>query len=336
MGKPMSGRAFSQMKRNTIVTGCTDEARSNSQGMTSRMVSLARRAADAGVASGGRLTRAAAVAALVVSVAGCSTVDSFSSLNPFGGEKYKTKVLPDVPAQGIYDQGLARMSRKDYTGAAKKFEELEKYHPFTQWSRKGLLMSTYAYYEGGNYDESSASALRYVNLYPSTKETPYAMYIVGMSLYNQIPDITRDQENAERAIVVFNQLIEKYPKSEYVEDAKYKVTVARDQLAGKEMSVGRYYLKRRNFGGAINRFRNVLAKYQTTRHVEEALYRLVEAYLGLGIVHEAQTAGAVLGHNYPDSQWYKDAYALLTGRGLKPNRSAGSWIARLFPGTRRG
>jgi len=276
-----------------------------------------------------------AAAAMLVSVAGCSTVESFSSLNPFGGSKYKTKILPDVPAQNIYDQGLARMARKDYSGAAKKFEELEKYHPFTQWSRKGLLMTTFAQYEGAKYDDAVASGTRYVNLYPSTKETAYAMYLVGMSLYNQIPDITRDQETAQRAIIVFNQLIEKYPKSEYVEDAKFKVEVARDQLAGKQMSVGRYYLKRRDFGGAINRFRVVLAKYQTTRHVEEALYRLVEAYLGLGIVHEAQTAAAVLGHNYPSSQWYKDAYALLQGRGLKPHRRLGSWISKLFSGSRR-
>lgn len=279
--------------------------------------------------------RAAIIGAVAFPLGACSTIESFSSLNPFGGEKYKTKLLPDVPGQEIYDQALARLYRKDYGGAAKKFEELEKQHPFTQWSRKGLIMQAYSYFEGGKYDEAGAAATRYVNLYPSTNETPYAMYLVGMSLYNQIPDITRDQENSERAIVVFNQLVEKYPKSEYAEDAKFKVVVARDQLAGKEMSVGRYYLRRNQFSGAINRFRNVLSKYQTTRHVEEALFRLVEAYLGLGIVHEAQTAAAVLGHNYPDSQWYKDAHARLTGRGLQPKFSAGSWIGRLFPGNRR-
>lgn len=284
-----------------------------------------------------KLVRAGAILALLVPFAACSTIDSFSALNPFGGAKYKTKILPDIPAQSIYDQGLARLAKKDYGGAAKKFEELEKQHPFTHWSRKGLIMSTFSYYDGGKYDAANASAMRYIGLYPSTKEAPYALYMAGMSIYNQIPDITRDQENAERAIVVFTRLVDKYPKSEYVEDAKYKITVAKDQLAGKEMSVGRYYLKRRNFGGAINRFRSVLAKYQTTRHVEEALFRLVEAYLGLGIVHEAQTAAAVLGHNFPDSRWYRDAYARLTGRGLKPKRGVGSWISRLFPigGNRR-
>src|SRR5690606_32099227 len=134
---------------------------------------------------------------------------------------------------------------------------------------------------------------------------------------------------ADNAMQLFQQLIDKYPKSEYTEDAKFKLQVARDQLAGKEMSVGRFYLGRRNYNGAINRFREVLSKYHTTRHAEEALYRLVEAYLGLGIVHEAQTAAAVLGHNFPDSQWYKDAFARLQGRGLEPQSFAGSWLTGL-------
>lgn len=278
-----------------------------------------------------RLTsRLALAAVLLAPLAACSTFDDFSSLNPFGGSKYKTKLLPDVPAQKIYDQALARSYKNDHVGAAKKFAELEKQFPFSEWSRKGLLMTTYSHYSAGQYVEAATSATRYVNLYPSTPDTPYMMYLAGMSLYNQIPDITRDQENAERAVIVFTQLIQKFPKSEYVEDAKFKINVARDQLAGKEMSVGRYYLKRNNFTGAINRFRVVVGKYQTTRHIEEALYRLVEAYLALGIVHEAQTAAAVLGHNFPSSRWYKDAYARLTGRGLQPKISRGSWITRLF------
>ena len=260
-------------------------------------------------------------------LASCSTIEN---LNPFGGEKYETKILPDVPATDIYDQGLARLPRRDATGAVTKFEELEKQFPFSQWSRKGLIMQTYALYEGGKYEEAAISGQRYFNLYPATDETPYAMYLTAMSLYNQIPDITRDQDRAEKALVVFQQLIEKFPKSEYVDDAKFKVQVVRDQLAGKEMSVGRFYLSRRNNTAAINRFREVLAKYQTTRHVEEALYRLVEAYLSLGIVHEAQTAAAVLGHNFPDSQWYKDAYGRLKGEGYEPKLSQGSWITRTF------
>lgn len=273
------------------------------------------------------LVRMLAIAALVVPMGACSTIES---LNPFGGEKYKTKILPEVPAQQIYDQGLARLQNKDYSGAAKKFSELEKQYPFSRWSRKGLLMTTFAHYEGGAYDDASASARRYVSLYPSTDETPYAMYLMGMSAYNQIPDITRDQAETQRALQIFQALIDKFPKSEYAKDARFKIQVTRDQLAGKEMSVGRFYLRRNNFAGAVNRFRAVLFKYQTTRHAEEALYRLVEAYLGLGVVHEAQTAAAVLGHNFPDGRWYKDAYGLLKGKGFAPKENRGSWISRAF------
>lgn len=277
-----------------------------------------------------RVAQTAVIAVAAGLLASCSTIEN---LNPFGGEKYETKILPDVPADDIYDQGLVRLQRRDTAGAATKFEELEKQFPFSQWSRRGLLMQTYSLFEGGKYEEAAISAQRYYSLYPATEETPYAMYLAGMSMYNQIPDVSRDQERAEKALVIFQQLIEKFPKSEYVEDARFKVQVVRDQLAGKEMSVGRFYLSRRNNTAAINRFREVLSKYQTTRHVEEALYRLVEAYLSLGIVHEAQTAAAVLGHNFPDSQWYKDAYGRLKGEGFEPRVSAGSWMTRIFQRT---
>lgn len=271
--------------------------------------------------------RLALVAALCSPMAACST---FDGLNPFGGEKYETKLLADEPADQIYDQGLARLNKGDSEGAAKKFSDLDKQYPFSAHSRKGLIMTTYSQYQGGSYDDAIGSAQRYVNLYPTSPDAPYAMYLAAMSYYNQVPDISRDQERAEKSLVVFNQLIEKYPKSEYVDDAKYKVQVMRDQLAGKEMSVGRYYLGRHNYPAAVNRFRDVIGKYQTTRHVEEALYRLTESYLGLGISQEAQTAAAILGHNYPDSQWYKDAFNLLQAGGLSPNETKGSWLSNLF------
>ncbi len=274
--------------------------------------------------------RFCALALAVAPLAGCSTLES---LNPFGGEKYETKLLPDEPAEGIYDQGLARLQKRDHEGASKKFAELEKQFPFSQWSRKGLLMVAYSNYEGGKYDDSAAAAIRYIGLYPSTPETPYALYLAGMSMYNQIPDISRDQDRAEQAVKIFNDLVQKFPKSEYAEEAKYKLVVARDQLAGKEMSVGRFYLTRKNYTAAVNRFREVLGKYQTTRHTEEALYRLTEGYLALGVTQEAQTAAAVLGHNFPDSQWYKDAFNLLQTGGLSPNENRGSWISRLFQRT---
>ena len=191
-------------------------------------------------------------------------------------------------------------------------------------------MQTYSQYPGGQYDDAIASANRYINLYPSSPDAPYATYLAAMSYYNQVPDISRDQERAEKALTLFVSLVEKYPNSEYVEDSKYKIQVTRDQLAGKEMSVGRFYLTRKNYTAAVNRFRDVVGKYQTTRHIEEALYRLTEAYLALGIVNEAQTAAAVLGHNYPDSQWYKDAYGLLQNGGLEPNEDNRSWISKAF------
>ena len=196
-----------------------------------------------------------------------------------GGEKYETKILPDIPPDTIYDQGLARMQKKDYEGAAKKFGELEKQYPSSQWSNKALLMQTYAQFTEGKYDDAVGTANRFIGLYPNSPDTPYVYYLAGMSYYNQIPEADRDQERAEKAVAVFSTLIQKFPKSEYVTDAKFKIQVAKDQLAAREMKVGRYYLTESNYTAAINRFREVLGKYQTTRHTEEALYRLVEGYL---------------------------------------------------------
>jgi outer membrane protein assembly factor BamD len=155
---------------------------------------------------------------------------------------------------------------------------------------------------------------------------------MASSYYDQIPDITRDQEKSERAILALQELVERYPRSEYVADARKKIQVASDQLAGKELEVGRFYLQKRNYAGAINRFRTVVSRYQTTRHVEEALERLTEAYMAMGIVSEAQTAAAVLGHNFPDSPWYKDAYNLLSKGGVEPREDSGSWISKAFRG----
>jgi outer membrane protein assembly factor BamD len=193
-------------------------------------------------------------------------------------------------------------------------------------------MEAYATYEGGLYEESITASRRYLQSYPNTSDAAYAQYLMASSYYDQIPDITRDQEKSERAILALQELIQRYPNSEYVADAKKKIQVASDQLAGKELEVGRFYLQKRNYAGAINRFRTVVARYQTTRHVEEALERLTEAYMAMGIVSEAQTAAAVLGHNFPDSPWYKDAYALLTKGGVEPREDSQSWISKAFRG----
>jgi outer membrane protein assembly factor BamD len=268
-----------------------------------------------------------AIALVSAPLGACSTIDD---LNPFGSEKYKTKNEPDEAPSAIYDQGLARLQKGDEDGAAKKFTDLGKQYPYSDWSKKGLLMTTYSQYQSGDYDSAEQSSEHYVKLYPNAPETPYALYLGAMSYYSQIPDISRDQDRAAKALVLFQQIVEKFPKSEYADDAKFKIQVTRDQVAGKEMSIGRFYLTRRNYTAAINRFRNVLTNYQTSRHAEEALYRLTEAYLGLGITGEAQTAAAVLGHNFPDGEWYKDAFALLQSGGLSPNEDQASWISKIY------
>jgi outer membrane protein assembly factor BamD len=274
--------------------------------------------------------------ALIVCGVGLTGCDTLSALNPFGGgEKYRMEIVPEVPAEQLYNQGLARLQNRDFEGAAKKFGDLDKQYPYSEWSRKALIMTTYSNFEGGAFPEAVNNAKRYLQLHPASKDAAYAQYLMAMSYYNQVPDVTRDQEQTERAVVALQELIDRYPKSEYVQDARHKIQVTRDQLAGKEMEVGRYYLQRRNYTAAINRFRDVVAKYQTTRHVEEALMRLAEAYMALGIVGEAQTAAAVLGHNFPDSQWYKDAFVLLQSGGLAPREDAGSWISRAFRGVTR-
>jgi outer membrane protein assembly factor BamD len=279
----------------------------------------------------------AAVRAVVLVAGGLSLTacDSLAGLNPFGGEKYKMEIVPDVPPSKLYDEGLGRIKSSDYEGAAKKFSQIDKQHPQSEWSRIALIMSAYANYEGKRWEEAINDSKRYIQLHPSSKDTAYAYYLLAMSHFNQIPDVTRDQERSEKALAALQELVTKYPKSEYVSDARHRIQVARDQIAGNQMEIGRFYLQKRNYTGAINRFRDVVAKYQTTRHVEEALMRLTESYMALGIADEAQTAAAVLGHNFPDSQWYKDSYALLRSGGLQPREDTGSWISRAFKGLTR-
>ncbi|MDJ0448640.1 outer membrane protein assembly factor BamD [Methylocystis sp. JR02] len=274
---------------------------------------------------------AAAALALAIAPARADIMDTLTSGFGLlgGGEKYKTEITPDIPADDLYNQGLARLKAKDYEKAAKRFGEVEKNYPSSEWSRKALLMTVFTQYEKPAYDEAVQAAQRYIGLYPNSPDTPYVFYLAGMSYYNQVPDVMRDQSSAEKALQIFSELIQKYPKSEYVADAKYKMGVARDQLAAKEMQVGRFYLTRKNYPAAINRFHDVLGKYQTTRHTEEALYRLTEAYLAMGVTNEAQTAAAILGHNYPDSQWYKDAHALLKTGGLEPHEYSDSWLSKV-------
>jgi outer membrane protein assembly factor BamD len=220
--------------------------------------------------------------------------------------------------------------RKDPKAASKKFEEVDRQHPYSDWARKSLLMSAYAFYNSGDFDSCIGAATRYVTLHPGSPDAAYAQYLIAASHYDQIPDTSRDQGRTEKAIAALEEVIRKYPTSEYAISAKAKLEGARDQLAGREMNIGRYYMQKRDYTAAINRFKTVVTQYQTTRHVEEALARLTEAYMAIGIVGEAQTAAAVLGHNFPDSRWYKDAYNLVKSGGLEPSENQGSYISRAF------
>ena len=273
------------------------------------------------VARGRGALRLALLLAVALPIAGCSYFN-----------EAKDDVGPDEPADKLYSEGLSGLNSGDYDAAKKKFSEVDRQHPYTDWGRKSVLMTTYASYRSGKYEDAIASGNRYVQLHPTSPDAAYAQYLVGMSYYNQVPDVSRDQERTRKAVEVFEELARRWPQSEYAETAKRRISVARDQLAGKEMQVGRYYLSRRDYTGAINRFRVVVSQYQQTRHVEEALHRLVEAYMALGITGEAQTAAAILGHNYPDSEWYKSSFALLNTGGLKPQENSGSWISRAFRG----
>ena len=239
--------------------------------------------------------------------------------------------VPNNPPDMLYNQGLYLLNNKsDYKGAAKKFDEVDREDPYSDWARKSLLMSAYAYYQAEEYDDCINSAKRYITLHPASSDAAYAQYLIGASYYDQITDVTRDQERATKAMDALEEVIRKYPNSQYATAARKKIAMTRDQLAGKEMDIGRFYLDRRDFIGAINRFKVVVTQYQTTRHVEEALERLTEAYVALGIMDEAQTAAAVLGHNFPDSPWYKDAYNLVKNAGATPAENKGSWISRSF------
>ncbi len=257
-------------------------------------------------------------------------VGACSSLpNLFGGDD--DGLLPDIPPDKLYNEGVYLLNeKKDLKGAAKKFQEVDRQHPYSEWARKALLMSAYSHYEAREYEEAVGAAKRYVALHPASPDVAYAQYLIGSSYFDQIPDVSRDQSGTEKAVAALEEVLRKYPDSEYAVQARRKIEVGRDHLAAKEMRVARYYQKKKNFIGAINRFKVVVTRYQTTRHVEEALMRLTECYMALGIVHEAQTAAAVLGHNFPDSQWYKDAYRLVRSNGLEPAENKGSWISRAF------
>ena len=234
------------------------------------------------------------------------------------------------PVEELYNEAMDSLLNEDFEAAVVDFAEVERQHPYSVWATRAQIMSAFVYYQGNRYDEAIAAAERFVQLHPGNRDAAYAYYLIAMSHYEQISDVDRDQKTTELALQALQEVVRRFPGSTYARDATLKIDLARDHLAGKEMTVGRFYLRRGNPVAAIGRFRKVIELYQTTSHAPEALHRLTEAYLALGIPGEAQTAAAVLGHNYPGSQWYEYSYALLVDSDLKPEADEGSWISRVF------
>lgn len=224
----------------------------------------------------------------------------------------------EQPVESLYNIAVTALENGQYQTAAQNFDEVERQHPYSKWATKSQIMSAYSLYMANKYDEAILALDRYIQLHPSSDDTAYAFYLKGLTYYEQISDVGRDQMMTENASAAFAELMKRFPESEYSKDAKVKFELTNDHMAGKEMSVGRYYLDRKMYLAAINRFQLVVDKYQTTTHVPEALHRMVEAYLALGLVDEARKVAAVLGHNFASSPWYLDSYAILVDPNVRP------------------
>lgn len=282
--------------------------------------------------TGRRRLRYGVVAVLSLSLlAGCDTLGLGGKDNADNDLNKDAAEFSERPVEQIYNDAWKKINDGDWVNAAKQFDEVERQHPYSVWARRAMLMSAFCYYQANHYTEAISTADEYISLHPGSHEISYAFYLKAISLYEQIVTVDRDQSNTEQALVALQDVIQRFPDSEYARDATLKIDLTLDHLAGKEMSVGRYYLTRGDYVGAINRFRTVVEQYQKTSQIAEALERLTEAYYALGVYNEARTAAAVLGANYPGSEWYKDAYTLLQSHGLKPGVYKGSWMDRVFP-----
>ena len=274
------------------------------------------------------VSRAVLLGASLALLAGCSI---------FGGKDDETNNANKDAAnyrertvEQIYADGWRAINAGAWDVCAAQFNEVDRQHPYSVWARRAMLMSAFCSYQSNNYAGAIATAENYISLHPGSPEVAYAFYLKAIALYEQIVDIGRDQSNTEGALVALQDVVQRFPDTEYARDATLKIDLTNDHLAGKEMAVGRYYLRQGDYIGAINRFRTVVDQYQTTPQIAEALERICEAYYSLGLDSEAQTAAAVLGRNYPGSGWYKDAYNILRGRNLKPVEDRRSWISQAF------
>ena len=258
--------------------------------------------------------------AVALVLAGCQSIGLGDEPEPY----------VERPVEELYNEAADSLEARRFKTAAEQFEEVERQHPYSQWAQRALLMSAYAYYSHSDYDSAIAASERYLALHPGSDSAPYAQYLLATSYYDQIASVGRDQEITRKALTELTDLVQRYPDTDYARDASLKIDLARDHLAGKEMDVGLYYLKQKAFVAAINRFKVVVTDFQTTTHVEEALARLAEAYMALGVTSEAQTAAAILGHNYPGGKWYEDTYVLLQSGGLAPREDTSSWISKAW------
>jgi outer membrane protein assembly factor BamD len=253
-------------------------------------------------------SRPAAVAVLcALALSGCA-----------GKQKKLRLAYEERPVELLYATGANRLDRRNWSQAVQYFQEVERQHPYSEWSRRSILMQAYAHYEGNDYAEAIGDADRFIQLYPGNPSTAYAFYIKAICYFEQIVDVGRDQAATGQALDALRTVVQRFPNTEYAQDARLKIDMVNDQLAGKEMTIGRWYLHQGDTLAAVNRFKTVIDRYQTTTHAPEALHRLVEGYLTMGLVEEARRNAAVLGYNYPGSSWYKASYALLTDKGLRP------------------
>jgi outer membrane protein assembly factor BamD len=258
----------------------------------------------------------ATVVAFVVSACGAS---------PDG-----SRVYVERPVEVIYLSALEELERRNFMVASQEFDEVERQHPYSLWARRAMVMSAYTYYVQNKYDEAVATGRRFLGLYPGNTQAPYIYYLIAISYYERISDVKHDQRITEMAQATLLDVVRRYPDSDYAKDALFKLDVTYSNLAGKEMDVGRYYLSRGDYAAAASRFRNVVLNYNNTAHAAEALHRLTEVSLSLGVVNEAQNAAAVLGYNFPDSPWYRDSYRILRQRDLEPAEAESSWLTRTF------
>ncbi len=244
--------------------------------------------------------------------------------------------LDAYTAQEIFERGEFELERRRAGEAAFYFGEIERLYPYSEWAKRALIMQAFSYHRDRDYPNSRAAAQRYIDFYPADDDAAYAQYLLALSYYDQIDEVGRDQGLTFQALQALRVVIERYPDSEYARSSVLKFDLAFDHLAAKEMEIGRYYIKRNHFAASVNRFRVVVEDFQTTSHTPEALHRLVEAYLSLGLVEEAQTAGAILGYNYQSTEWYADSFALLTGQGLEPRAIGNNWLSAIYRQMVRG